>query len=181
MVGSWEIVQRSEAEDFGIFSAERQIAISPRNGQRFDRVVLRSRDWVNVIALTAQEEIVLIEQYRHGIEQVTLEIPGGIIDEGESPLVAGVRELREETGYAGAAPVLLGTVTPNPAFLDNVCHTILVTGVQRVSDLAQDDGEDIAVRLVPRAEIPNLVRDGHITHALVIAAFHWLDLSDGRQ
>src|ERR1051326_7266644 len=131
MVGSWEIVERAEAADFGIFKAERQIAVSPRNGRRFDRVVLRSRDWVNVIAFTAQDEIVLIEQYRHGIGQVTLEIPGGIIDEGEPAL-------------------LLGTVTPNPAFLDNLCHTILVTGVRKVSDLAQDDGEDIAVRLVPR-------------------------------
>src|SRR5947208_4676641 len=164
MVRSWDIVERSEAEDFGIFSAERQIAISPRNGQRFDRVVLHSRDWVNVIALTNEDEIVLIEQYRHGIEQVTLEIPGGIIDEGESPLVAGVRELREETGYAADTSVLLGTVTPNPAFLDNVCHTILVTGARLVSDLAQDDGEDIAVRLVPRSEIPNLVRVGPIAH-----------------
>ncbi len=179
MVRGWEVVERAEAADFGIFTAERRIAISPRNGQRFERVVLRSRDWVNVIAVTEREEIVLIEQYRHGIEQVVLEIPGGIIDEGESPLVAGARELREETGYAGDAPVLLGTVTPNPAFLTNVHHTILVTGARLVSDPEQDDSEDIAVRLVPRADIPNLMRDGQITHALVIAAFYWLDLRFG--
>lgn len=176
MIRPWEVLERSVEADFRIFTAEKQVAVSPRTGRQHQVVVLHSPDWVNVIALTERDEVVLVEQYRHGIAQVTLEIPGGMIDPGESPAVAGVRELREETGYEGGEPILLGTVTPNPAFLSNVCHTILVRDARPVAEAQLDPGEDIAVRLVPRRDIPTLVRDGEITHALVVAAFHWLDL-----
>lgn len=176
MIQPWETVAEEPEQDFRIFTVQERISVSPRTGQGHRIVVVRSSDWVNVIALTPRREVVLIEQYRHGIGQVTLEIPGGIVDPGESPLETGARELREETGYAGEDVALLGTVHPNPAFLTNRCHTVLVRNARKVADPELDSGEDIAVRLVPLAEISELVRAGQITHALVVVAFHWLAL-----
>lgn len=126
--------------------------------------------WVNVIARTADRELVFVEQYRHGTESITLEIPGGLVDSGEEPLAAGVRELREESGFAGSAR-LLGSVHPNPAIQSNTCWTVLVDGVERVGDLQLDAHEEIAVHLIPEDEVPGLIRAGRITHSLVIAAF----------
>jgi 8-oxo-dGTP pyrophosphatase MutT (NUDIX family) len=120
--------------------------------------------------------VVLIEQFRHGTEEVTLEIPGGIVDRGEDPLAAGLRELREETGYEGGEARLIGRVTPNPAIMNNHCHTVLVRGARRAGAQQLESNEEIAVRLEPRERIDGLVRGGSIEHALVVAAFHHLAL-----
>jgi len=140
-------------------------------------VIVRADNWVNAIALTPDQRIVLIEQYRSGTGEVTLEIPGGIIDGTETPEEAGLRELREESGYAGRTAELIGSVHPNPAFMTNRAYTVLVRDVEWVGDLQQDDGEDIAVRLVPLAQIPELIRTGAITHAIVIAAFYLFEVT----
>ncbi|MBI4213158.1 MAG: NUDIX hydrolase [Chloroflexi bacterium] len=163
-------------EDFYIFRVYRQVSVSPRTGDPNNIVVLEAPDWVNVLAITPELEVVMIDQYRHGTGEVGAEIPGGMIDRGESPLEAGVRELREETGYAGGAPILLGRVNPNPAFLSNKCYTILIREAHRVGDLQLDLGEDIAVRLVPLADVPKQIANGQIAHSLVITAFHWLHM-----
>lgn len=173
----WEIVSTGPAEDFHIFQVRRQVAISPRTGAEHDRVVLTAPDWVNVVALTPTNEVVLIDQYRHGTAEVMVEIPGGMIDPGESPLEAATRELLEETGYAGNSARLIGKVHPNPAFLNNACYTVLVEDAERVSEQQMDGGEDIAVRLVPLGEISGQIASGEITHALVVVAFHWLALA----
>ena len=173
----WEVVSTGPEEDFRIFRVRRQVSISPRTGHPHQLVVVDSPDWVNVVALTSDEQVVLIEQFRHGIAQVTLEIAGGIIERGESPVEAGIRELREETGFGGGTASVLGQVHPNPAYQTNTCYTILVRDARRVSELEQDVGEDITVRLVPLAEIPRLIGAGQITHALVVVAFHLLGLA----
>lgn len=130
---------------------------------------MKMPDWVNVVAITPARELVLIEQYRHGLDRVTLEIPGGTIDPGEAPLAAGVRELVEETGYAGDAE-LIGVVSPNPALQANWCHTLRVREARVVAPPRFDGHEEIALRLVPIAELPELIRSGRIHHALVVAA-----------
>jgi 8-oxo-dGTP pyrophosphatase MutT (NUDIX family) len=167
----WTVTWRGPDEDFEIFAVQRQMATNPRTGKTHERVQVKSRDWVNVIAITASDELVLVEQYRHGAASAILETPGGILEEGESPIVAGVRELREETGFGGGEAVDLGWVYPNPAFLTNRCHFVLVRPAVRVGDIQQDEGEDIGVRLVPRVAIWPMIREGAITHALVIAGF----------
>jgi 8-oxo-dGTP pyrophosphatase MutT (NUDIX family) len=139
-------------------------------------VYLDTGDWVNVIALTADERVVLVEQYRHGLRRVTLEIPGGMVDGDEDPLAAGQRELREESGYAGTGARLIGRVSPNPAILTNWCHTVLVPEVTRVGEPHPEGTEELGVRLVPLVEIGDLIRQGVIHHALVVAAFHHLTL-----
>jgi 8-oxo-dGTP pyrophosphatase MutT (NUDIX family) len=176
-IGTWQSEELGTLAETGIFKLIRKRAFSPndpsRSGEFF---AIISPDWVNVIALTEDEQVVLIEQFRHGTEQITVEIPGGTVDEGEDPLTAGVRELREETGYGGGDARLIGKVTPNPALMNNHCHTALVRGVRRLGEPRLEGLEEIRTRLVPLAEIPAMIRCGDIRHALVIAAFHHLHL-----
>jgi len=179
-IGHWEASEPETLAETRVFTLRRKRATSPNDpGRSGEFVVIDSPDWVNIVAITADQQVVLIEQFRHGTEEVTLEIPGGTVDPGEDPLPAGLRELREETGYGGGEAEIIGVVTPNPAFINNHCHTVLVRGVE-VRGGPQFDGlEEIRTRLAPLHEVPELIRSGAITHALVIAAFHWLDLLDG--
>jgi len=139
-----------------------------------DFYLLDSVDWVNVVPVTPSREVVLIELYRHGIEEFALEIPGGMIDsEDPSPAVAAARELREETGYEAERLVPLGTVHPNPAIQGNRCYTFLAENAKKVSDPRPDETEDIRVVCYPVDDIPRLLREGRITHALVVAGLLW--------
>jgi 8-oxo-dGTP pyrophosphatase MutT (NUDIX family) len=144
-----------------------------------DFYVLDASDWINVIALTPDNKAVLVEQFRHGSEDFELEIVGGLVENDEAPKDAALRELREETGYAPtdqSEVTLLGKVLPNPAFLNNACYTYLVTNVKKEFDTKFDIHENIIVRLEPLDRIDDLIRTGHITHSLVVAAFMWLKL-----
>jgi len=133
-------------------------------------------EWVNVVAVTPKEEIVLIRQFRHGTRAVTLEIPGGMVDPGETPLEAARRELLEETGYGTENRRLLGTVHPNPAIQDNSCYTYLATGAVKISEQQTEGTEDIEVFTAPVSETDKMVLEGNITHSLVIAALYWYSL-----
>ncbi len=145
---------------------------SPDSSHEF--YVIESVDWVNVIPLTEDDEVVFIEQYRHGIDGVTLEVPGGMIDRDDaSPMVAAAREMREETGYASDELVELGVVHPNPALQENRCFSFLANNAKLAGGPRPDDTEDIEVVRYPRRDVPGLLRDGKISHALVVAAFLW--------
>jgi 8-oxo-dGTP pyrophosphatase MutT (NUDIX family) len=145
-----------------------------------DVVVVDTPHWVNVVALTSEDQVVLVRQFRHGRESVTLEIPGGMVDVGESPLLAGQRELREETGYCSQHWIELGVVEPNPAFQTNLCWTYLALDVQRDSEIALDPGEVIEIELVSLSQIPQLISVGEIRHSLVVCGFfHLLQLAGG--
>jgi ADP-ribose pyrophosphatase len=135
-----------------------------------DFVVIDAPDWVNVVAVTPDEQLVLVRQFRYGINEFSLEIPGGIIERGEEPIAAGVRELREETGYIGAPAILLGRVHPNPAIQSNRSHFVLVENAVRSAELAWDGDEEIEVSTVPVAEVFAAIRRGEITHGLVLNA-----------
>ena len=162
-----------ESHDFQIFRVRRYHARSPRTGDLRPFSVLDPDDWVNVIATTPDDRLVLVRQFRHGAERVTLEIPGGVVDRGEDPAVAAARELLEETGFAGEAPVHLGTVEPNPAIMSNRCHTYLIAGCRPFAHPDLDAGEDIDVELLPADRCGEAIADGRIAHALVICAFWW--------
>jgi ADP-ribose pyrophosphatase len=166
-------VSREALGAFKVFSVRRDSFVSPRTGKPHPFYVLDCPDWVNVIALTDRNEVVLVRQFRAGTRSVTLEIPGGGVEADDaSVLAAARRELREETGHAARSWKRLGVVHPNPAFQSNRCTTYLARGARRVGDLIPDAGEDLAVELVPLREVPGLIRRGSITHSLVIAAFH---------
>ena len=166
----WPLVSSRIDRSFRIFDLRMNRSVSPRTGEEHDFIVLESAPWVNVIALTDRGEVVLIQQYRHGTQEVTLEIPGGLVDADE-PSAAAKRELLEETGYRGEEWIDLGYVHPNPAIQNNRCHTFLALGAKPAGTQSLDDKEDIAVVLKPLAEIPRLIREGAITHALVLCAF----------
>lgn len=177
MIKTWQRVNSRPAGDFRIFQIRTDRLISPRTGQEHDFHVIESVNWVNVIALTLESQLVMIEQYRHGSGTVELEIPGGMIDPGDaSPAAAAIRELREETGYEGARERVIGEVYPNPAIMSNNCYTVLVEDCACRHPVEFDHSEDLVTRLVPVAEIPNLVASGKIRHSLVVVALYHFDL-----
>lgn len=176
-VDDWSVEETGVLAETSIFSLRTRYCVSPTEpDRRGEFVYLESPDWVNVIALAADDRVVMIEQFRHGIGEVTLEIPGGSVEDDEDPAEAGLRELLEESGWGPGRSRMIGEVTPNPAIQDNRCHILLVRGAVRVQDPRPEGAEEIAVRLVPLADVPGLIRDGVIHHALVVAAFHHLAL-----
>ena len=142
----------------------------PRREVRRDFVIVDAPDWVNVLAHTTDDRLVLVNQFRYGTNAFSWEIPGGVIEHGEDPVVAGVRELLEETGYEGKNARLLASVHPNPAFMSNRCHLVLVEDCRFVSTPAWDPDEEMEIAAVPVEDVYARARSGGITHSLVLDA-----------
>jgi len=173
----WKKISSKPLGDFRIFKLRSDTYISPRTQKEHDFFVLESVDWVNIIALTPGQELVMVEQYRFGSNTVELEIPGGMMDPGETdPVATAVRELREETGYEGEHARLLGRIHANPAILNNTCYTVLIENCRPKHPVSFDQGEDLATRLVPVSEIPQMVADEKIGHSLVVVALYHFEL-----
>ncbi len=152
------------------------------NGIVRDFTVLEFADWVNIIPVTNDGDIVMIRQWRHGVQRETLEIPGGLISPDDSdPAAAALREMQEETGYSSEKVLHIGTVEPNPAIQTNKCHTYLATDAFLWGTQNLDPTEAIHVELIKKQEVYAMIRSGRITHGLVVAAFAYLLLHEGEQ
>jgi 8-oxo-dGTP pyrophosphatase MutT (NUDIX family) len=177
MIEPWKKISSRPLGDFRIFTIRGDKKISPRTNKEHEFFVIESVNWVNVVAVTPDQQLVMIEQFRHGSNTVELEVPGGMIDAKDaSPEASGERELREETGYAGTGARIIGSVWANPAIMSNTCYTVLVEDCKCVHPLEWDHAEDLMTRLVPIADIPGLVASGKIRHPLVIVALYHFDL-----
>lgn len=141
------------------------------NGKPYKAFVLEFDAWANVVALTKNNEVVLVRQYRHGVQEISLELPGGVVDAGEDPLEGAKRELLEETGYGGGTFIETGRIYPNPAIQQNSLYCYLATDVEWVGEQHLDVSEEIEVDLVPLNDMVELVRAGKFKHALNVAVF----------
>lgn len=168
----WPLVKKGRPLDFTILTLREDHVRHPHDGTVHPRVVIDAPDWVNVLALTPRNEAILVRQYRVGISANTLELPGGMVDAGETPEHAASRELEEETGYRAGKLVALGFVHPNPALQSNRIFTFLALGCEAVTEQHLDAGEDIVVELHSRHTLPRLVREGQVTHALAVSALY---------
>ncbi|MGM0458664.1 MAG: NUDIX hydrolase [Bacteroidota bacterium] len=166
----WIVTEDKKVYETPIFSLNQKKVIPDGGSQPANFYVLNAPEWINVIALTGNNEVVLVEQYRHGIDETTLEIPGGMVDAGEDPLEAARRELSEETGYATDQWEKLGETSSNPAILSNYTHLYLAKNCKRTSEQATDGHEDIDVHVMPLKRFMELVDDGTVHHAIVVAA-----------
>ena len=172
MLKEWELVDSTVDRDYEVFKIKAIHAISPRTNRKGRFYTIETNDWVNIIPITGNQEVVMIRQYRHGSKEISLEIPGGLVDD-ENTEGAALRELLEETGYTGDTIKYLGAVNPNPAIFNNLCHTYLVENARCTSEKNLDPNEDIEVVLVPISEILSLIDSGVINHALVVVAFYY--------
>lgn len=174
----WKTISSETIADCKVFSVNKKICVSAAGREQpHNFYILHPRNWVNVIPITTDNQVVLVEQFRHGTAGVTLEIPGGMIDpEDESPAHAGARELFEETGFVADELIHIGRNHPNPALQSNFCDTFLATSATQIQKPRFEGTEYIELKLVPVENIPELIFSGHITSALVIVAFHYLHL-----
>jgi ADP-ribose pyrophosphatase len=166
-VGHWRELSRETIADGRVFTVERSVAESPVDGEPRPFHRIRSVDWAQILPITADDEAVLVRQYRHGAQRVTLEMPGGLIDAGEDPATAALRECLEETGYRARVARPLGVVNPNPALFAHRLHSFFATDVEPEGAIQNTGSEVTEVVLVPVVDIEGLLLAGEIDHALV--------------
>jgi ADP-ribose pyrophosphatase len=171
----WERLSTRRVARYSIFDVRHDRVRSPRDHTEHDFHVAESPDGVTVLAFTPEGEIVLVEQFRAARRHVTLETPSGLLDEGEDPLAAGLRELREETGYVPASARIIGTMTLNPSWQTARVTVVLAEGAEPVAEKELDAGEDTRVRTVPYERLHELIREGALHAAVPLAALHLLE------
>ncbi|MEX2489098.1 MAG: NUDIX hydrolase [Pseudomonadales bacterium] len=167
MIRPWHRKYYRQIADCRVFTVNESVSISPEDNSEHRFYVLGSPDWVNVVPITPAKEVVCIRQYRHGSEEITLEIPGGLVDPGEAPREAAARECLEETGYKVNELISLGRLRPNPALMGNSVHTFMAQGVTQIAQVDNGLTEHTEVELIPLSRIHDLLVAGEIDHALI--------------
>jgi 8-oxo-dGTP pyrophosphatase MutT (NUDIX family) len=156
-----------------LFRLRKERYQSRKSGKTHDFYVTHLANGVHAIALTTDQQVVMVRQFRAGSRRDSLETPGGLLDPGEDPCAAGARELLEETGYAGDPPELLGTIWPIPALLSMRISTVVICNARLIAEPQLDQNEEVALELVPVGDIPALIRSGQIDHGVCVAGLLW--------
>jgi ADP-ribose pyrophosphatase len=175
MIQDWTVLKRQQVEDFKLFQIQKKQVRSPRTGKVSEVQAIHLVDWVLILPLTADEKVIMVRQYRHGIERVCLELPGGLVDPADrSPAMSAQRELLEETGYQADQIMLIGECYPQPAILSNKCFFYLAQNAAEAKAQQLDSGEDIEIVKIPLAQIPTRIANKEIDHGMVLLAFSFL-------
>ncbi|MEM7101782.1 MAG: NUDIX hydrolase [Bacteroidota bacterium] len=166
----WKLVKSERGPEYKIFSVRFDYKINPRNGKTVKVIVLESQDSVNVVAVSKDQKILFIRQHRFGTGENTLELPGGLIDPGEDPLVACKRELREETGYTGTGWQPLGKIGSNPVYFDNYVHHFTTSGIELSQETDFDEEEAIEPVMIPVSKAKAMLFNGKFDHPHTVNA-----------
>lgn len=169
---AWDSVEKQVVGEYDAFRVSRHVMRSPRTGELHAFHVVEVPTCVQVIAFTSDGRVVLVEQFRQGVQRMSLEFPAGVVEDGEDPVNAAVRELEEETGYCVAHAELLGDFDPDPAIQTNSIKVIVARGCTEDGERHQDDGEDVEVCIVDEEKVGSLIDEGRIRHAASISAWH---------
>lgn len=171
MISPWIAKGQISEEDYKIFKLKRIFRENSVLNKSGIFTLVDSPNWVNIIAETDEEKIVFVRQYRFGNEEITIELPGGLIDINEDSLEAAKRECQEETGYfSEKKPELIGVSSPNPAFMNNKCFTYLWKSCSKMYEQNLDFCEDIEVLTFTRSEVISKIRSGEINHSIILSA-----------
>ena len=168
-IGVWKRKSSRRLADCRVFTLSESVSLCPRTRDEHQFYFIDSADWVNIVPVTSDQEVVFVRQFRHGSEKITLEIPGGMVDPGEDPQVAAVRECLEESGYKVGSIEPLGVLNPNPAIFPNRLHTYVAKDCSPVAEIANTSTEHTELVLVPMTDLPDMLQRGEIDHALVAA------------
>lgn len=164
----WRELSREKLLDCRVFEVERSVCASPVDASEHDYFRVRNGDWVQIVPVTANDEIVMVRQWRHGSSSIVLEIPGGLVDAGEDPAGAAQRECLEETGYRAERVIPMGALNPNPAIHTSPLHAFYAPGVEKAGEPQNSATEQTEVVLVPVASLADRLLRGEIDHALIV-------------
>lgn len=164
----WEIRQQKKDYENRLFTMRNLDCVHNGNNVQNDFYVIDTFNWINVVALTPDGRFILVKQHRLGTDEISIETPGGVIDDGENPEDCAVRELREETGFIGRSVTLLKSLWVNPAIMSNRINFYLIEGCEPSASQDLDEAEDIEVMVVSVDELSDMIRDGKFTHSIAV-------------